>query len=236
MISIIIPAYNEEKNIAKLISYLKEITTSDKTEIILVDGGSRDNTMVEAEKTGVRVLMSPNKGRASQMNFGAKQAKGETLYFLHSDTYPPSTFIDDISRELNRGSQCGCFRLQFDSEHRALSFYSWFTRFDIDLFRFGDQSLFVKRDLFQKVGGFDEKMIVMEDQEIVSRLKEHAQFAIIPKSVTTSARKYARIGVFKLQFVFTCILSLYYMGASQKVLSHFYQNVLRTDFEDGSDN
>lgn len=236
MISIIIPAYNEEKNIGKLIDYLKEITTSDKTEFIVVDGGSRDKTMLEAEKTGARVLKSPQKGRAGQMNFGAKQAKGDVLYFLHSDTCPPSTFIDDISRELNRGSQCGCFRLQFDSEHRALSFYSWFTRLDIDFFRFGDQSLFVKRDLFQKIGGFDEDLIVMEDQEIVSRLKKRAQFTIIPKPVTTSARKYEKIGVFRLQFVFTCILSLYYMGASQKVLSHFYQNVLRTDFADGSDN
>lgn len=230
MISIIIPAYNEEKNIGRLITYLKEIISPDKVEIIVVDGGSRDQTVVEAEKAGAKVVISPKKGRAIQMNFGAEHAKGGVLYFLHSDTRPPKTFINDISRELNKGSGCGCFRLKFDIDHKVLNLYSWFTRFDIDFFRFGDQSLFVKRELFQKIGGFDESLIVMEDQEIVSRLKKHAQFTIIPKQVRTSARKYEVIGVFKLQFVFTCILSFYYMGVPQEVLCHFYQNNLRTDF------
>ncbi|MFD2531434.1 TIGR04283 family arsenosugar biosynthesis glycosyltransferase [Gracilimonas halophila] len=235
MISIVIPAYNEEKNIGKLIAYLNEVTIPHKVEIIIVDGGSSDRTAAEAEKAGAKVLRSLKKGRGRQMNLGAEQAKGDVLYFLHSDTFPPETFIDDISLELEKRSSCGCFRLQFDIDHKVLNFYSWFTRFDIDLFRFGDQSLFVKRDLFQKIGGFNESLIVMEDQEIVSRLKDHAQFTIIPKPVHTSARKYERVGVFKLQIIFGLILSLFYIGASQEMLLHFYQNVLRTEFEDGID-
>lgn len=226
MISIIIPAYNEEKNIGKLIAYLKEIIASDKAEIIVVDGGSRDQTVVEAENAGAKVVRSPKKGRASQMNFGAEQAKGGVLYFLHSDTRPPKTVINDISKELDKGSGCGCFRLRFNNDHKVLSFYSWFTRFDIDFFRFGDQSLFVKRALFQKIGGFDENLIVMEDQEIVSRLKKHAQFTIIPKQVFTSARKYEKIGVFKLQIIFSIIVCLFYLQISQETIVHFYQTVI----------
>lgn len=226
MISIIIPAYNEEKNIGKLITYLKEITAPDKVEIIVVDGGSRDQTVVEAEKAGVKVLRSPEKGRARQMNFGAKHANGNVLYFLHSDTRPPKTLINDISKELDKGSDCGCFRLKFDNGHKVLSLYSWFTRFDIDLFRFGDQSLFVRKALFQKIGGFDESLMVMEDQEIVSRLKKHAQFTIIPKSVFTSARKYEKIGVFKLQMIFSIIVCLFYLKISQETILHFYKAVI----------
>lgn len=226
MISIIIPAYNEEKNIGKLIAYLKKITASDKAEIIVVDGGSRDQTAAEAEKAGVKVLRSPEKGRARQMNFGAEHTNGSVLYFLHSDTRPPKTFLNDISRELNEGSGCGCFRLRFNNNHKVLNLYSWFTRFDINFFRFGDQSLFVKRELFQKIGGFDENLIVMEDQEIVSRLKKHAQFTIIPKQVFTSARKYEKIGVFKLQLIFSIIVCLFYLKISQETIVHFYQAVI----------
>ncbi|MCH2449881.1 MAG: TIGR04283 family arsenosugar biosynthesis glycosyltransferase [Gracilimonas sp.] len=226
MISIIIPAYNEEKNIGKLTAYLKENTASDKAEIIVVDGGSKDQTTAEAESAGAKVLNSPKKGRAGQMNFGAKHAKGDVFYFLHSDTRPPKTFVNDISRELNEGSQCGCFRLKFDQDHKILNFYSWFTRFDIDLFRFGDQSLFVKRELFEKTGGFDEKLMVMEDQEIVSRLKDHAQFSIISKPVTTSARKYQKIGVFQLQMIFSIIVCLFYLKISQETIVHYYRAVI----------
>lgn len=229
MVSIIIPAYNEEKNIGKLIAYLKEIITQDKTEFIVVDGGSKDQTAAEAERAGARVLKSLNKGRACQMNFGAEYAKGDVLYFLHSDTYPPKTFIDDISRELNTGTECGCFRLHFDNDHKALSFYSCFTRFNLDVFRFGDQSLFVKKKLFQKIGGFDENLIVMEDQEIVSRLKDHAQFSVIQKPVTTSARKYEQIGIFKLQAIFTIIVCLFYLKISQETIAHFYKNLMKGD-------
>lgn len=236
MISIIIPAYNEEKNIGKLVSYLKENSSSRKIETIVVDGGSTDQTISMAEKAGARVIRSPGKGRAKQMNFGASEAKGDLLYFLHADTLPPKTFMNDIYREIKKGNESGCYRLSFDSDHKVLKLYSWFTRFDVDVFRFGDQSLFATKKIFNKAGGFDENLMVMEDQEIVSRLKDHAQFIIIPKTVSTSARKYEKIGVLKLQMIFSCILSLYYLGASQQMLLHFYQNVLRTDFKMRSEN
>lgn len=226
MISIIIPAYNEEENIGRLIDFLSKHSMGDQSEIIIVDGGSTDETVRVAESYGARVLTSPQKGRAQQMNFGAKKARGEVLYFLHADTLPPSTFIADIKEKMNQGFDCGCFRLSFDNHNPVLRFYAWFTRFNIDAFRFGDQSLFVKKALFCQINGFNEKLLVMEDHEIVTRLKNHAQFGIINKAVVTSARKYQQFGVFRLQLIFSIIVVLFYLKISQEVLAHFYKTFM----------
>jgi|AntRauTorckE6833_2_1112554.scaffolds.fasta_scaffold00185_34 rSAM/selenodomain-associated transferase 2 len=232
MISIIIPAYNEENKIGELIAYLRSHSHASEAEIIVVDGGSSDQTVKEANNAGAMVVTSPKKGRAKQMNFGASKASGELLYFLHADTRPSKTFIKDIQAEVNAGYEAGCFRLKFDNPHKALTFYSWFTQFDLDVLRFGDQSLFVTKTLFNKIGGFDEDLLVMEDQVIVTELKECAQFSIIQKPVITSARKYEFIGFLKLQVIFFCILAMYYAGLSQEALAHFYQTNLRTEFSD----
>ncbi|MEX0844240.1 MAG: TIGR04283 family arsenosugar biosynthesis glycosyltransferase [Balneolaceae bacterium] len=223
MISIIIPVYNEEESIGILISYLKQYSHSEEIEIIVVDGGSNDNTVEVAKKHGAQTIISPEKGRAKQMNYGAQKARGDWLYFLHADTFPPQSFTKDIAAKIKEGFECGCFLLGFDSDHPALQFFSWFTRFDLNIFRFGDQSLFAKKALFCQLNGFNEKLMVMEDQEIVQRLKKHAQFGIIKKAVRTSARKYQRFGVFRLQLIFSIIVVLYYLKVSQRTLAHFYK-------------
>lgn len=224
MISIIIPTFNEAEKIDSLIRYIKHEVNSDDIEILIIDGGSTDETTVIAEEAGVIVHHSPEKGRAQQMNYGARVAKGEWLYFLHADTMPPKSFINDIRSAIQGGAKSGCFRLRFDSDNKVLKFYAWFTRFDVDLFRFGDQSLFVEKKLFSEINGFNESLIVMEDQEIVKRIKKYAQFNIIPKSVTTSARRYEEIGIFKLQLIFTIIVLLYYLGVQQDTIVKFYRS------------
>ncbi|HBQ59650.1 MAG TPA: hypothetical protein DD671_08505 [Balneolaceae bacterium] len=226
MTSIVIPAYNEEKQIGALVSYLSARADGYEQEIIVVDGGSSDQTIKVAEREGARVVRSPKKSRANQMNYGAEVAEGKVLYFLHADTYPPATFMQDIRRKIEHGYKCGCYRLSFDDSHPVLKIYCWFTRLDWDAFRFGDQSLFVEKALFHKADGFDEKLLVMEDQEVVTRLKKHAQFCVMKKQVVTSARKYQRFGVFRLQLIFAIIVVLFYMDISQEVLAHFYKTFM----------
>lgn len=226
MISIIIPAYNEEEKIGELVPFLNKHSLGHEVEIIVVDGGSSDATVQVSQNNGAQALISPQKGRAKQMDFGAEKARGEILYFLHADTIPPPTFVTDIEEKIQRGFDCGCFRLSFDNDHPVLGFYSWCTRFDIDVFRFGDQSLFVKKALFCQLGGFNEELEIMEDQEVVSRLKSRAQFGIINKEVVTSARKYQRFGVFRLQLIFSIIVVLFYLKISQEVIVHFYKTFM----------
>lgn len=221
MISVIIPTLNEEHRIADLIKYLNEHGQG-LIEIIIVDGGSTDKTTIVALAEGAKVVNSPEKGRAKQMNFGANLASFEILYFLHADTNPPVSFVDEIMNANSDGWNAGCFRLSFDNKHPLLSFYSWFTRLNIDVFRFGDQSLFVEKQVFNKAGTFDEKLIIMEDQEIVRSIKKVSNFKILDCSVVTSARKYEKIGFIKLQLIFTTVLTMYYFGVDQKKILDYY--------------
>lgn len=226
-ISIIIPAYNEEAGISDLLGYLSEVFSVADHEIIVVDGGSADKTRKKAENFDCRVLLSDQKGRAAQMNYGALHSTGEILYFLHADTFPPKKAAEKIQHALKEpGMVAGCFRLKFDDDHPALRMYSWFTQFDVDLFRFGDQSLFIKRTLFGEIGGFNDSLIVMEDQEIIGRIKQSGKFRILNSCVSTSARKYRSTGLFKLQLIFALILLMYYLGVSQEVLISFYRKAL----------
>ena len=227
MISIIIPAYNEQDSISGLIGFLKKYSDLSSVEIIVSDGGSGDETQELAKKAGAKVVESPTKGRGAQMNYGAAKASGDILYFLHADTYPPETFCKDIETACSKGYEAGCYQLSFDDSHPLLRCYSWFTRFDIDYFRFGDQSLFIERSLFEKIDGFKEELIVMEDQDIVRRIKKKTRFKILSKSVTTSARKYREVGIAKLQLIFAIILVRFYLGTPQEKLVRFYKGFIK---------
>lgn len=226
-ISVIVPTFNEEEHIGKLISYLCNVPHKEYIqEIIVVDGGSTDFTKQNAFSAGAVVLSSPKKGRGAQMNFGANKAKGEILYFLHADSYPPKSFALDIIKSFERNYQSGCYRLAFDHNHWFLKFNSWFTRFDIDAIRFGDQSLFILKNIFLNIGGFREDLIIMEDQEIIKRIRKKARFKILKGAVVTSSRKYLDNGIYKLQGVFFIIYFLYMLGISQDNLKKVYKKLI----------
>ena len=227
-LSIIIPTYNEASTIAALIAYLHQPTVGKPTpEIIVVDGGSTDATRQLAQQAGATVLRCPRKGRAAQMNHGAHHAQGTLLYFLHADSIPPAGFRHDLQRAVAQGYESGCFQLAFDYPHWLLRFSAWCTRLPLTAVRFGDQSLFVRRELFEHLGGFREELLVMEDQEIIRRLRVQAPFCLVPKAVVTSARKYQANGVVRLQVIFTSIALLYWLGVPQRYLVRIYQRFIR---------
>lgn len=228
-ISIIIPVLNEEKQIGELIRYLNKFGKDCISEIIISDGGSTDQTLKIAAELGAVVLNAPEKGRAIQMNAGAEVASSQIFYFLHADTLPHPNFCLEIAEAIKNGADAGSFTLRFDTRNPILKLYSLFTHLPFTAVRFGDQSLFVKRDLFKIVGGFRNNLIVMEDQQIVRDLKRKGVFVLINKSVITSARKYRFIGVIKLQLIFTIIWVGYYLGAHQNTLQHIYKSFIRTE-------
>ena len=227
IISVIIPTYNEEAQIKATIQKLWQYDENNLIkEIIVADGGSTDKTITIAQKEGVKIVISPKKGRAAQMNYGASFATGEILYFLHADTIPPRNFTRDIANAMAQGFCAGCFMLSFDYNHWFLKANCWFTRFDIDAIRFGDQSLFVTKDAFLKAGSFCEKHMVLEDQHLIKRLKKLVAFTIIKRPVITSSRKYLEKGIYKTQGIFFIIYFMYRLGYSQQKLVSTYKKLI----------
>lgn len=228
-ISIIIPTLNEAATISTLLSHLidNSFVKDNIKEIIFVDGGSTDGSqgiiLQLSKQENIIRLVASKKGRAIQMNTGAKAAKGEILYFLHADSLPPLHFDMDIIEEVKKGNNAGCFRMKFDSNHWWLRFLGWLTQFESKRCRGGDQSQFITKSLFNEIGGYDESFIVYEDNELVDRLFALKQFVIIPKYIITSARKYREIGVWRLQYHFLNIHMRRWMGASSEDLYRYYK-------------
>jgi rSAM/selenodomain-associated transferase 2 len=238
-ISIIIPVLNESESIKDLLFHLIDNASLDSiSEIIVVDGGSTDRTqeivsdfikksdpetssgLVNQSK--VYLIDSP-KGRAKQMNIGAKHAKEDILYFLHADAFPPKTFDQLIINEVTKGNKAGCFRMQFDSKHWWLRLASWLTQFSWRACRGGDQSQFITRELFDEIGGYDESYIIYEDNILINELYARNEFVVINKKIRTSARLYKKAGVWKLQYHFWAIYVKKWFGASADDLLTYYK-------------
>ncbi len=227
VISVIIPAINEADQLPALLSYLNQLPHNDLLhEIIVADGGSDDATLEIAAQAGAKTI-SGKKGRAVQMNAGARVATGSVLYFLHADTYPPANIWYLINEALQNKTDAGCLRLRFQSTSRFLQLNAWFTRFNINAIRFGDQSLFIKREVFETIGGFSNDHIILEDQDIIIRIRKRYRFAVLPYAVTTSDRKYQENGNLRLQLIFLRICIMYRLHYSQQEMLTTYRRLIK---------
>ena len=192
LLSIIIPTLNEAENLAELLPDIQQKATGKAVEIIVIDGGSSDQTIETARQLGAKTALSPRGGRAAQMNFGASLAQGNVFYFVHADGRLPAHFVEDIEQSLAAGYQAGCYRFRFNSKAFMLKINGFCTRFNALTFRGGDQTLFITRSLFDEISGFDEYYTIMEDYDIIRRIwdKNRKLFKVIQKDVIVSARKY----------------------------------------------
>jgi len=225
-ISVIIPTLNEVRNIEVLINHLKVCLKNSEHEIVVSDGGSDDGTVEKAKKLGVIVLECERMSRAYQMNQGANRAKYGLLYFVHADALPPNDFYGDLMKAVNEGFDLGCFRFRFNSDSILLAMNAYFTRFDRMVCRGGDQTLFVKRDVFEKLKGFKNDFQIMEDYDFIKRARVEHRFKIIPNIVTVSARKYENNSYLRVNFANFIVFTLYRIGASQERMIKIYKNLI----------
>ena len=233
-ISVIIPVLNEVENIKKLLHHLIENSSKEHiANIIVVDGGSNDgsqnmvlDTISQWPFTLFKIqLVKSKKGRAKQMNYGAKYAKGDILYFLHADSFPPQNFDFHILSEVNKGNKAGCFRMKFKSNHWWLKLAGWLTALPFKASRGGDQSQFISKNLFYQIGGYDENYTIYEDNNLIGKLYALNEFVVIPEWLTTSARCYQKHGVWKTQYHFWRIHLKSRLGASPKELKSYYLEI-----------
>lgn len=223
-ISIIVPIYNEEKTIRLLLNQLR--TIKDRCEIILVDGGSTDRTL-EYIDSDFRVLHS-EKGRAKQMNVGAKESTGDILFFLHCDSELPKKPLEQI-RYVMKDYRVGCFGIAFHSKNfflftcRVISNHRIKDRNVV----FGDQGIFLERKLFFDMGMFPE-LPIMEDYQFSLKLKERGErIGITPKKIYTSDRRFPKGTIPKLREMWKMnrLRKKYRDGMEIQLLADMYEDV-----------
>jgi rSAM/selenodomain-associated transferase 2 len=222
MISIIIPVLNEAAIIQPI---LEKLQGNANLEIIVIDGGSRDNTAVIAQATGVKTI-TVSGGRSAQMNAGAKIAEGEILLFLHLDTNLPANFVDLITQTLKHPRViAGAFELAIQGEAKSLRWIEIFVKLRSHLLSlpYGDQAIFITKQAFADIGGFPD-LPIMEDFELIQRLKRQGKIAIAPGTVITSGRRWQKLGVWRTTFINQLIIAGYYLGVSPQKLSDFYRS------------
>ena len=227
-ISIIIPILNESKTIVSLLQYLiKNSSSTNISEIIVVDGGSKDESFKLVSDFNLLndkvILISSDRGRATQMNLGKQKATGTILYFLHADSFPPNGFDQLIINEVKKGNLAGCFKMEFNHHHCWLRLASWLTKFQWRACRGGDQSQYITKELFKEIGGFNEHYMIYEDNILINELYKRNQFKVIQKSIVTSARLYERKGIWTLQYHFFTIYLKRWMGASAEDIYNYYK-------------
>ena len=222
IISIIIPVLNEA---AIVKTTLEKLIVDPNIEIIVVDGGSKDNTPGIARQLGVKTI-GVSGGRAAQMNAGAKIANSNILLFLHADTRLPHNFIELILATLKQPRAiAGAFDLAIDGKDKSLRWVERLVEWRSHWFSlpYGDQAIFMTKATFVNHGGFPQ-MPIMEDFALIQKLKKQGEIAIAPGKVVTSARRWQKLGVWQTTLINQLVIIGYYLGISPTKLRDFYRS------------
>lgn len=221
LISVIIPTLNEAEVLS---ATLERINQADGVEIIVADGESSDATRAIAEESDARVITATG-GRAAQLNAGASIARGRHLLFLHADTLLPEGFDAAIRRALNNpATVAGAFRFRTDRINVGIRMVEWGTNIRSSVFHwpYGDQGLFFEKRVFDELGGFSD-MPIMEDFELVQRLRRRGRIVTVPETVITSARRWKKLGLLRTMLRNQAMILGYFAGIRPERLARFYR-------------
>ena len=220
-ISVVIPALNEEAFVDDTL----RAAASSHAESVVVDGGSDDGTVARVAARSVRVIQGP-RGRAAQMNVGARESHGAILLFLHADSRLPAGYARHVRLTMNvPGVSGGAFRFATDIQGSAsMTAFTHIANWRASLLRlpYGDQALFTTRGMFERVGGFPE-IPLMDDVELVRRLRRHGRIGIAPVAVTTSGRRWRAKGIWRTMALNQAIMLAYAAGVGPDRLARWYR-------------
>jgi uncharacterized protein len=221
LISVIIPTYNEADHIETTVA---RISSAQRVEIIVADGGSGDQTTERAAAQGARIVRAP-RGRARQMNAGARAASGSILVFLHADTRLPSDFAEAVRNQLAEdGVIAGAFEFRVDGASFGLRLVERLANWRSRRLQmpYGDQAIFLKTSTFDEMGGFKE-LPIMEDFDLVRRLKGQGRIPILPLQAVTSGRRWKELGAFQTTIINQLVIAGYFLGIPAEALARFYR-------------
>jgi len=211
-VSIIIPVLNEEGSIKNLLQQL-QVYRQQGHEIIVVDGGSKDNTCSISSPLSDKVITSES-GRATQMNNGVTQSRHDILWFLHADTSIPNNAVEKIQLALNK-NDWGRFNVKLSGSHiffRIIEIMMNIRSCAVGIAT-GDQAIFVKREIFESINGYSN-IPLMEDIDLSKRLKNISKPVCLKELLTTSSRRWEENGILSTVFLMWKLRFLYWIGVS----------------------
>ena len=224
-ISVIIPTLNERDSLP---ATLASAGRTPQLEVVVADGGSRDNTIQIAQDWGCRVV-STSPGRARQMNRGAEESQSEYLIFLHADTCLPRKFHGCVRETLADPKVAGgAFRLRIEGARGFLHLIEAGANRRSRYFQmpYGDQAIFLRSELFRKVGGYPD-LPIMEDFELIRRLRQRGRIALAPSSVLTSGRRWKELGVLRTTLLNQIVILAYLAGVRPTRIASWYRRTPR---------
>lgn len=233
-ISIIVPTLNEQECIAETIKSLQQL--EGEKEIIVVDGGSSDETVSLASSQGAQIITS-RPGRGVQMHAGALSASGDVLWFVHADTIPPPHALSEIRKRLESPMVAGGnFGLVFDGPSRAArQLTAIYPMLRLLGLCYGDSGIFVRREIYDRIGGF-RSLALFEDLDLLRRLRAAGKFAHLPCKILTSSRRFEQRNFALVWLHWTVLQVLYWCGISPNRLAQWYRHARRSDSLKHGDN
>ncbi len=232
MISIIIPAHNEYQNLKRLFANSFFLEHKLLSEVILaVSPKNNDETELLAAHRKITFKRCKKKGRAAQMNEASKLAQGTIVVFLHADVIPPKGFIDDIVECLRAEYDAGFFSYRFDKDSWLLRVNASFTAKDSLFTGGGDQCLFIRKQVFEALGEYNENQVLMEDFEFFERMKKNkVPYTIIKNDLVVSARKYECNSYLRVNLSNLLLVLLFKLGYPGDKLKVLHNKLIRTPY------
>lgn len=224
-VSVIIPALNEA---SQILAAIRSARAAGPWEVLVVDGGSQDGTQQRAREAGAKVLIS-GKGRARQMNAGASKAEGNIFLFLHADTLLPANYIAEVIKALGESSvAAGAFQFALAGAFAGRRLIERTTNLRARWAQtpYGDQALFLGRALFDQLGGF-AALPILEDYELVRRLRRLGRIVILGLPALTSGRRWQELGPLRTTLLNQWMILGYRLGWPVERLAATYRSHTR---------